>query len=45
MKKLGDKVKENCEKCNHVQIFEVSEISEYGEAFGICEKCKNVIRV
>jgi len=45
MKKLGDKVKEHCEKCKNNQTFEVSEISEYGEAFGICDKCKNSMQL
>ena len=41
MKKLGDKAKEYCEKCKDTQTFKVSEISEFGEAFGVCDKCKN----
>jgi len=45
MKKLGDKVKEYCAKCKNNQTFEVSEISEYGEVFGICGKCKNIRRL
>lgn len=41
MRKLGDKVKEYCEKCKDGRTFEVSEISEFGEVWGICDKCKN----
>mgnify|MGYP007017461328 CR=1 FL=1 len=41
MKKLGDKQTKFCEKCKAEQRFEVSEISEYGEVFGICDKCNN----
>ena len=45
MKKLGDKIKEHCEKCKKIQAFEVSEISEYGEVFGICDRCKIIMRL
>lgn len=45
MKKLGDKQIEFCEKCKTDQKFEVSEISEYGEIFGRCDKCYNVIKL
>ena len=39
MKKLGDKYAEFCEKYKSKQIFEVSEISEYGEVYGMCDTC------
>ena len=39
MKKLGDKQSEFCKKCK--KKFEVSEISEYGESYGICDRCCN----
>lgn len=45
MNKLGDKIQENCKKYKNIQTFEVSEISEYGEVFGICDKCKNIMRL
>jgi hypothetical protein len=45
MKKRGDKVKEYCEKCRDKQTFQVSEISEYGEVWGICDKCKNIMQL
>lgn len=45
MKKLGDKVTRYCENCKNVRIFEVSEISEYGEVLCICEKCKNNMQI
>jgi hypothetical protein len=43
MKKLGDKVKGYYEKCRNDQTIQVSEISEYGEVWGICDKCKNIM--
>ena len=45
MKKLGDKVIANCEKCKNNQTFTISEISEYGEIFGDCDECKNTVRL
>jgi len=41
MKKLGDKQSEFCEKSKSKQKFQVSEISEYGEVYGMCNKCCN----
>jgi hypothetical protein len=45
MKKLGDKQTRFCEKCKTNQKFETSEISEFGEAFGRCEKCYEVMKL
>ena len=45
MKKLGDKQIDFCEKCKTDRQFEISEISEYGEVFGRCNKCYNAIKL
>lgn len=45
MKKLGDIIIKYCKKCKNNQTFEVSQISEYGEIFGICEKCKDIMKL
>jgi len=43
--KIGDKQTKFCEKCKTDQKFEVSEISEYGEVFGRCDKCNNSMKL
>jgi len=41
VKKLDDKQSEFCKKCKSKQKFKISEISEYGEAYGMCDRCCN----
>ena len=45
MTKLGDRVTKYCEYCKTPKDFVVSEISEYGELYGTCEKCKVSMRL
>lgn len=45
MAKLGDKMTKYCEYCKTPKNFLVSEISEYGGLYGVCETCKVSMRL
>jgi hypothetical protein len=45
MTKLGDKITKYCEHCKTPKNFQVNEISEYGELYGVCEKCRINMRL
>ena len=45
MKKLGDKQTMFCKECKDEQEFQISEISEYGEVYGMCDKCHSAVKL
>ena len=45
MKKLGDKQIMFCKECKYEREFQISEISESGEVYGICDKHHSIVKL
>ena len=45
MAKLGDTMTKYCEHCKTPKSFRITEISEYGELYGVCEECRISMRL